>query len=93
MTAWLAGACVIFGIADLVILGLAVTRRSVLPVLCALGGLALLSLAVASGLAGASAKAVLLISVITTAIGAVLLWLSQAVWRLLDDVPEPEEGS
>ncbi len=92
MTGWLVAASVLFGISDLALLSLGVARRSVLPALCAAGALALVCLAIASGLAGATGEGALLISVVLSVIGTVLLWLGETVWPLLDDAPEPENG-
>lgn len=92
MTGWLVAASVLFGVSDLALLSIGVARRSVLPALCAAVALALVFLAVASGLAGATGEGALLISLFTSVIGTVLLWLGEAVWRRLDDAPEPENG-
>ncbi|MGI8716033.1 MAG: hypothetical protein ACR2NR_23195 [Solirubrobacteraceae bacterium] len=89
MTVWLGAACVLFSVADLLLLGVGIARRSVLPALCGVGALALVVLALARGLTGAPGEATLVISVVTSVIGTILLWLGDAVWRLLDDAPEP----
>lgn len=81
-----------FSVADLLLLGVGIARRSVLPALSAVGALALLVLALARGLTGAPGEAALLISLVTSAIGTILLFLGDVVWRLLDDTPEPKEG-
>ncbi|MDQ6731475.1 MAG: hypothetical protein M3022_14600 [Actinomycetota bacterium] len=92
MTGWLVAASVLFGVSDLALLSIGLGRRSVLPALCAGGALALVFMALASGLAGATGEALLLISVITSMIGTVVLWLGDAVGRLLDEASEPEKG-
>lgn len=92
MTTWLALACVLFSAGDLLLLGVGIARRSVLPALCAVSALALVVLALARGLTGAPGEAALVISVVTSAIGTILLGLGDAVWRLLDDTPHPKEG-
>lgn len=92
MTAWIGAACVLFSVADLLLLGVGIARKSVLPILCAVGALALVVVALARGLTGPTGEAALVISVVSSAIGTVLLWLGDAVWRLLDDAPEPREG-
>ncbi len=92
MIAWLGAACVLFSVADLLLLSVGITRRSVLSVLCAVGALALVVLALTLGLTAATGEAALAISVVTSATGTVLLWLGEAVWRLLDDTPDPKES-
>lgn len=92
MTTWLALACVLFSAADLLLLGVGIARRSVLPALCAVSALALVVLALARGLTGAPGEAALVISVVTSAIGTILLRPGDAVRRLLDDTPHPKEG-
>ncbi len=92
MTTWLALACVLFSAGDLLLLGVGIARRSVLPALCAVSALALVVLALARGLTGAPGEAALVISVVTSAIGTILQGLGDAVWRLLDDTPHPKEG-
>lgn len=92
MTTWLALACVLFSAGDLLLLGVGIARRSVLPALCAVSALALVVLALARGLTGAPGEAALVISVVTSAIGTILLGPGDAVWRLLDDTPHPKEG-
>lgn len=93
MIAWLGAACVLFSVADLVLLSVGITRRSMLPVLCAVGALALVVIALTLGLTAATGEAALLFSVVTSAIGTVLLWLREAVWRLLDEAPSPRKAS
>jgi len=92
VTGWLVAASVLFGVSDLALLSIGVARHTVLPALCGAVALALVFLALASGLAGATGEGALLISVVTSVIGTVLLWLGEAVWSLLDDAPGPENG-
>lgn len=92
MTGWFVAASVLFGVSDLALFSIGVARRSVLPALCAAVALALVFLALASGLAGATGEGALLISVVISVVGTVLLWLGEAVSRLLEDAPEPENG-
>ncbi len=79
MTGWLITASAALGSAHLGLLVLSIQRRSVLSVLCAAVGLALVVVGVTSGPAGATADAALIFAAVALVIGMVLLVIGQAI--------------
>jgi hypothetical protein len=87
MTAVTVTAAAVLGAAQLRLLVLSWRVRSVLPLLCAIVGVALAGLALVSPPAGHRPGVALALALIVLVIGTVLYGIGQTLWSLLDDEP------
>lgn len=87
MTAVTVAAAAVLGAAQLRLLVLSWRVRSVLPLLCAIVGVALAGFALVSAPVGHRADVEFALALIVLVIGTILYGIGQTLWRLLDDKP------